>query len=310
MHKNILIIAGMHRSGTSLTANILQESGLYIGKNLLNSSVHNQKGFFEDIDFLKFHIDILGKNKKKHLLVRPYDFYIPGEIYSKAKELVKAKNINKNWGWKDPRTTLFLSFWNELIPQAKYLIIYRPFLEVVDSLLRRVKKFPLRTPANYVTGEHVNNIDLFIRNTFYKTMGKLDRKVKRFSKIINSTFLLPLGKIRGSYINIPLVRLYEYNWFLYNEYALDFYYKNKDKCIILSLETFLKKFNSIVKYMNEDWGFSLEYVDIKDIFEPNLLHKRISRKKCYFNMKKLEKVFQRLEKAQCECLDKLKQSNW
>ena len=102
----------MHRSGTSLTANILQESGLYIGKNLLNSSVHNQKGFFEDIDFLKFHIDILGKNKKKHLLVRPYDFYIPGEIYSKAKELVKAKNINKNWGWKDPRTTLFLSFWS------------------------------------------------------------------------------------------------------------------------------------------------------------------------------------------------------
>ena len=41
------------------------------------------------------------------------------------------------WGWKDPRTTLFLDFWLEQIPQAKYVFVYRSPWEVVDSLFRR-----------------------------------------------------------------------------------------------------------------------------------------------------------------------------
>ncbi|MEI2418732.1 chromosome partitioning protein ParA, partial [Arthrospira platensis SPKY2] len=41
------------------------------------------------------------------------------------------------WGWKDPRTTLLLDFWAELIPEAKFIFVYRTPWEVVDSLYRR-----------------------------------------------------------------------------------------------------------------------------------------------------------------------------
>jgi hypothetical protein len=40
------------------------------------------------------------------------------------------------WGWKDPRTTLMLDFWHELMPQARYLLVYRSPWDVADSILR------------------------------------------------------------------------------------------------------------------------------------------------------------------------------
>jgi hypothetical protein len=41
------------------------------------------------------------------------------------------------WGWKDPRTCLFLDFWEEIIPHANFLFVFRSPWQVVDSLLRR-----------------------------------------------------------------------------------------------------------------------------------------------------------------------------
>lgn len=41
------------------------------------------------------------------------------------------------WGWKDPRTSLFLSFWHKLLPNARFLFVYRHPIEVLLSLLRR-----------------------------------------------------------------------------------------------------------------------------------------------------------------------------
>ena len=50
----VLIITGIHRSGTSLTAAFLQKIGLDLGNNLLKGNYWNPKGYFEDIDFVEF----------------------------------------------------------------------------------------------------------------------------------------------------------------------------------------------------------------------------------------------------------------
>ena len=57
-----IIITGMHRSGTSLVASLLQEAGLSIGERLLGPSAGNRKGHFEDVDFVELHEDILADN--------------------------------------------------------------------------------------------------------------------------------------------------------------------------------------------------------------------------------------------------------
>ncbi len=55
----VLIITGMHRSGTSLTAEFLQKISLDLGNNLLKGNYWNPKGYFEDIDFVEFKRTVL-----------------------------------------------------------------------------------------------------------------------------------------------------------------------------------------------------------------------------------------------------------
>lgn len=137
--KQIVIITGMHRSGTSLTASVLQKAGVNIGENLYPVLEGNTRGHYEDLDFLEFHQEILysqginpsGWSSENKLSV-------PEEYVPKAKEIVKARLAKGDvWGWKDPRTTLFLDFWRDLLPGAKYIFVYRSPWEVVDSLFRR-----------------------------------------------------------------------------------------------------------------------------------------------------------------------------
>jgi hypothetical protein len=51
---SILIVVGMHRSGTSLTTSLLQGAGLHIGRRMMPPSEGNIKGYFENLDFYKF----------------------------------------------------------------------------------------------------------------------------------------------------------------------------------------------------------------------------------------------------------------
>jgi len=132
-----LIIVGMHRSGTSFTASLLQQSGLNIGDKLLAANIGNDLGHFENEDFYEFHQEILRRRK----------YHSDGWSLSTIQELdeseiIEANNIinsNKSdqWGWKDPRTTLFLDVWKKLIPEAYFLFVYRKPWEVVESLFRR-----------------------------------------------------------------------------------------------------------------------------------------------------------------------------
>ena len=41
------------------------------------------------------------------------------------------------WGWKDPRSVLFLEHWKSLIPELKVLMLWRPCAQVSYSLTRR-----------------------------------------------------------------------------------------------------------------------------------------------------------------------------
>lgn len=132
------IITGMHRSGTSLTASILQSAGVHIGRNLLGADHVNIKGHFENIDFYHFHMNILDSQGASSAGWTLQDnLEIKEEFVDRAKELIEQNALSSVWGWKEPRTTLFLEFWAKLLPEAKFLLIYRSPWEVADSLYRR-----------------------------------------------------------------------------------------------------------------------------------------------------------------------------
>ena len=139
LESTILIITGMHRSGTSLTASLLQSAGLNIGSRLVGPDKGNIKGYFEDADFVQFHENVLhsqGISKEGWTLQR--SIQVQEQYRETVKSILRRKyNSKPVWGWKDPRTTLFLEFWKEELPEAFFLFIYRSPWEVIDSLYRR-----------------------------------------------------------------------------------------------------------------------------------------------------------------------------
>ena len=55
-----MLVLGMHRSGTSLLARLLQQCGIDIGSRLLGGSVGNEHGHWEDAFAVEMHERLLA----------------------------------------------------------------------------------------------------------------------------------------------------------------------------------------------------------------------------------------------------------
>jgi colanic acid/amylovoran biosynthesis glycosyltransferase len=141
MDSRSLIITGMHRSGTSLAAQIFYRAGLFMGDNLMKPSPNNPDGYFEDKDIIAFHDDIFhfnGIERWRSPSTITGQISLPPGSQEKAGGLIERKfDGQKLWGWKDPRTSWFLPFWKSILPEAKFVFTYRKPAEVAWSLIRR-----------------------------------------------------------------------------------------------------------------------------------------------------------------------------
>ncbi len=151
-----VIITGMHRSGTSLVSSLLQKAGLYMGNRLVGPYPGNLRGHFEDADFQQWHERILRRFGQSHLVQDSATLeQITATKTGEALSLIKARSEYEVWGWKDPRTALFLEFWHSLLPAARYIFIYRHPVEVTLSVLRRGIKLDLAILRNPLVGLRV-----------------------------------------------------------------------------------------------------------------------------------------------------------
>lgn len=133
----VLIVTGMHRSGTSLVASLFEHAGVNLGAQLLAPRKDNPLGFFEDVEFVEFHENALHTRGQDILVTRDFEFTPNAREGEKASRLIAARAERELWGWKDPRTCLFLDFWQERLPDAQVLFVYRHPFDVVLSLARR-----------------------------------------------------------------------------------------------------------------------------------------------------------------------------
>jgi hypothetical protein len=133
-----LVICGMHRSGTSLVAGVLREAGLDIGQVDCAPAPGQPRGHFEDLDFYYLHEAILGASGRSCFTADEGALAEVDPVFEeRARALVAARADRPFWGWKDPRTCLFLELWDRLLPQARYLFLYRHPVDVALSLWRR-----------------------------------------------------------------------------------------------------------------------------------------------------------------------------
>jgi Sulfotransferase family len=128
----------MHRSGTSLVSSLLQRAGIHIGEKLIAANSANPRGYFEDVGFYEFHEYLLHQRGQTYLHVDSNLSFEPtGPERERARQLIAERSHRPLWGWKDPRTALFLAFWNQLLPEGRFVFVYRHPIEVLLSLLRR-----------------------------------------------------------------------------------------------------------------------------------------------------------------------------
>ena len=144
----IIVVLGMHRSGTSAITYSLKLIGVGLGDNLHPAGFDNPKGFWEDRECLEINEKLLN-----HLgsAFDRLDFAWEcarnnssiDALKSDAKQLIIRK-LNENdglWGFKDPRTCRLLSFWREVFDsvgcEVNYVIAIRNPLSVASSLASR-----------------------------------------------------------------------------------------------------------------------------------------------------------------------------
>lgn len=158
LERSPIVVAGMHRSGTSLVASILSSLGVDMGERQLAADRHNPRGYFEDLDFLTLNREMLraatasddgghpdwGWTESERLDRDGFAAY-----RERAARLVGEQagaRGNALWGWKDPRSSLVLDFWDPLLAGARYLLVYRFPWEVADSMQRLGAEVFLRRP--------------------------------------------------------------------------------------------------------------------------------------------------------------------
>lgn len=150
--KNLVIVLGMHRSGTSALAGILSMSGIDFGSDLMPRSHENPKGYYEDNFIVETHDKILTE------LGSAWDD--PDDIKEEDRQYVLGKYKDRfiNYlskpflksdlcGFKDPRTSKFLFLWKEIFRELNiapfYIILARDVEDVCRSLLSRDSMEPI-----------------------------------------------------------------------------------------------------------------------------------------------------------------------
>ncbi|MDJ1169036.1 methyltransferase domain-containing protein [Roseofilum sp. BLCC_M154] len=212
--EGIFILGGMHRSGTSLTASLLNNLGVHLGDRLVATKIGNDRGHFEDLDFVEFHQNVLrSQGLEIDGLSLESEIMVASRYHQSAKLLLKEKTERSLWGWKDPRTTLFLKFWSELLPSAYFLLVYRSPWEVVDSLYRRgsdevVAAYPEKAVELWM---HYNRQMLEFAQTYPDRclVANLDAIVdhpQAWIQAIEEKWQLSLGEPDSSLIETELLR--------------------------------------------------------------------------------------------------------
>jgi len=134
-----LIIAGFHRSGTSLLSQLLHSAGLFVGDRLLGARSSNPYGHFEDREVLRIHRGIMRRHGDTWHVDAPFGYHIGPDHWERMRELVIDRDTHhRNWGFKDPRVCLFMGAWKYVMPDAKCVIVYRDPGESVRSLEARL----------------------------------------------------------------------------------------------------------------------------------------------------------------------------
>ena len=135
-----VVILGMHRSGTSLVAGILEKLGVNMGERQVGVHWSNPLGHFENIDFVKMDDKILEKAggtwDDPPDISKILELLSDKELMQEIENVVK-KNEDMRWGWKVPTTSLTIELYLPFLTNPHFIVCYRDPEAIAKSLKKR-----------------------------------------------------------------------------------------------------------------------------------------------------------------------------
>ncbi|MVT12423.1 sulfotransferase family protein [Chitinophaga tropicalis] len=243
INNKVLVITGMHRSGTSLITQWLYRCGLHVGNNFMGAGIGNEDGHFEDLDFYNWHRNILNDNELPDdgLIHRSVTSLSDGQKHELRNLLKDKTKAQSQWGWKDPRTCLFLDFYREMLPDARYLVILRDYRSVVSSLISRLYN---KSAHKY---KQKKGLPYFVWK-YFKQRYRKEHLLKKYSE---------------HYLKV---------WINYNESILQHLQQLPAATYLVVDHTTLSASSpSVFKHLAAEWDFDLEYYQFDKVYKEKLI---------------------------------------
>lgn len=143
----LIVVLGMHRSGTSVITRGLQVLGVNLGSRLLPPKGDNQKGFWEDSDINAINIEMLnamGSDWHHLAAIETEDVEVlrrQGYFLRAVKMLHEKVADAPTFAFKDPRVAKLMPFWQEVFSHCQFdvstVVALRHPLSVARSLAAR-----------------------------------------------------------------------------------------------------------------------------------------------------------------------------
>ena len=151
-HPPLILVVGMHRSGTSLLGSILKALGVALPGPLISGDHHNPAGYFERSDITALQEELLIDLQRwwpseEGTLSLPEGWLTTPRAQRAGaclKRLLKEDDQQQQsgpWAIKDPRSSLLLPLWRQVATELDLplhlLLAFRDPAEVVTSLVNR-----------------------------------------------------------------------------------------------------------------------------------------------------------------------------
>jgi hypothetical protein len=127
-----------------MVTSLLNACGLFLGRadELVGPALDNPEGFWENLNFVGLNEELLachgGSWDEPPAFPTRWEFGSAVEpLLGQAAELVTRFGYHRHWGWKDPRNSLTIPFWQRVIPSLRVVVCVRNPLEVAHSLFVR-----------------------------------------------------------------------------------------------------------------------------------------------------------------------------
>ncbi|MEO8672521.1 MAG: sulfotransferase [Tahibacter sp.] len=139
-----IFVCGMHRSGTSMIARLLNLMGIYFGPegSALPANRENPKGFWERRDIVQLNDAVLNSTGSTwfdvyKFMSRPPNWQLPDSLAPRVATKLGDIDAYRPWFLKDPRFCLTLPYWLQFCERPLAIVCSRDPASIIESLAKR-----------------------------------------------------------------------------------------------------------------------------------------------------------------------------